>query len=50
MSISRIVGGTGSEEVVPVQVTDIGDAEIEPFDGEHAPPPDGGIPDEEAVE
>jgi branched-chain amino acid transport system substrate-binding protein len=46
MAISRIVG-TGSEEVAPVQITDIGDAEIEPFDGEAAAPPESGIPDEE---
>jgi branched-chain amino acid transport system substrate-binding protein len=46
MSISRLVGNA-SEEVVPVQVTDIGDAEIEEFDGEPASPPENGIPDEE---
>ena len=49
MSITRIVGGTGSEEVQPVRVTDIGDAEIEEFDGEAATPPENGIPDEESV-
>ena len=48
MSIERIAG-LGSEEVVPVQVTDIGDAEIEPFDGEAATPPENGIPDEESA-
>ncbi len=48
MSIERIVG-LGSEEVVPVQVTDIGDADIEEFDGEAATPPENGIPDEESV-
>jgi branched-chain amino acid transport system substrate-binding protein len=48
MSIERIVG-QGSEEVVPVQTTDIGDAEIEEFGGEAATPPDNGIPDEESV-
>jgi branched-chain amino acid transport system substrate-binding protein len=46
MSISRLVGNA-SEEVVPVQVTDIGDAEIEEYDGEPASPPENGIPDEE---
>jgi ABC-type branched-subunit amino acid transport system substrate-binding protein len=49
MSITRIVGGTGSEEVQPVQVTDIGDAEIEPFEGEASTPPENGIPEEESV-
>jgi hypothetical protein len=46
MGISRIVG-EGSEEVEPVQLTDIGDAEIEPFDAEPATPPANGIPQEE---
>ncbi|UOY00154.1 ABC transporter substrate-binding protein [Blastococcus sp. PRF04-17] len=49
MSIERIVG-LGSEEVVPVQITDIGDAEIEEFDGEPAEVPENGIPDEEPYE
>jgi branched-chain amino acid transport system substrate-binding protein len=49
MSITRIVGD-GSEELVPVQVTDLGDAEIEPFDGEAATPPENGIPDVEPFE
>ena len=48
MSITRIVG-TGSEEVVPVQTTDIGDAPIEEFEGELAGPPENGIPDEQSV-
>ena len=48
MSIERIVGA-GSEEVQPVRVTDIGDAEIEEFDGEPAGPPENGIPDEESA-
>jgi branched-chain amino acid transport system substrate-binding protein len=48
MSISRLVG-TSSEVVVPVQVTDTGDAEIAEYDGEPAGPPENGIPDEEPV-
>jgi branched-chain amino acid transport system substrate-binding protein len=48
MSISRLVG-TGSEEVQPIKVTDIGDAEIEEYDGEPASPPENGIPDEESA-
>jgi branched-chain amino acid transport system substrate-binding protein len=46
MGISRIVG-EGSEEVEPVQLTDIGSAEIEAFDQEPATPPANGIPDEQ---
>jgi branched-chain amino acid transport system substrate-binding protein len=46
MSIERIVGN-GSEEVQPIRVTDIGDADITEFDGEAAAPPESGIPDEE---
>jgi branched-chain amino acid transport system substrate-binding protein len=46
MSISQIKGTT-AEEVVGIQTTDIGDAEIEGYDGEHAGPPESGIPDEE---
>jgi ABC-type branched-subunit amino acid transport system substrate-binding protein len=46
MSISRITG-TSSEEVMGIQITDIGDAGIEEFDGEHAGPPESGIPDEQ---
>jgi branched-chain amino acid transport system substrate-binding protein len=49
MSISRLTG-TSSEEVVPVQLTDIGDAEITEFDGKAATPPASGIPDEEPAE
>ena len=48
MSISRITG-TSTEEVLPVQVTDIGDAEISESDAEAATPPENGIPDEESV-
>jgi branched-chain amino acid transport system substrate-binding protein len=48
MSISRLVG-TGSEEVQPIRVTDIGDAKIEEYDGEPVSPPENGIPDEESV-
>jgi branched-chain amino acid transport system substrate-binding protein len=48
MSIERIVGN-GSEEVQPVRVTDIGDADIEKYDGEPASPPENGIPAEESV-
>ena len=48
MSISRITG-TSTEEVLPVQLTDIGDAEISESDTEAATPPESGIPDEEAV-
>src|ERR671920_2618599 len=40
MSITRIVGGTGSEEVVPVQTTDTWAAKIEPYDAEPASPPE----------
>jgi ABC-type branched-subunit amino acid transport system substrate-binding protein len=50
MSISRITPEGGSEEVQPLQVTDIGDAEIEEFGEEHAGPPENGIPDEEAYD
>jgi branched-chain amino acid transport system substrate-binding protein len=46
MGISRLTGNT-SEEIVPVQVTDLGDADIKEFDGEAATPPSSGIPDEE---
>jgi branched-chain amino acid transport system substrate-binding protein len=49
MSISRITGTT-TEEVRPVQLTDIGDAEITEFDGETAAPPANGIPDEEPAQ
>lgn len=48
MSISRITGTT-TEEVAPVQLTDIGDAEIEAYDGEPAEVPENGIPNEESV-
>ncbi|RBY84565.1 amino acid-binding protein [Blastococcus sp. TF02A-30] len=47
MSISRLVGTT-AEEVRPVMITDIGDAEIEEWDGEETAPPENGIPDEPA--
>jgi ABC-type branched-subunit amino acid transport system substrate-binding protein len=49
MSISRITG-TSTEEVRPVQQTDIGDADITEFDGDASTPPANGIPDEEPVE
>ncbi|MCA0144835.1 ABC transporter substrate-binding protein [Blastococcus sp. LR1] len=49
MTIERIVGN-GSEEVQPVRITDIGDAEIEEFDGEASTPPANAIPEEEAYE
>ncbi|CCH85992.1 Extracellular amino acid-binding receptor [Modestobacter italicus] len=49
MSISRITG-TSTEEVRPVQQTDIGDADITEFDGDASTPPANGIPDEESVE
>jgi hypothetical protein len=45
MSISRL-SGTGSEQVKPVQVTDIGNADIKAYDGKPASPPASGIPDE----
>jgi ABC-type branched-subunit amino acid transport system substrate-binding protein len=48
MSISQITG-TSTEEVRPVQLTDIGDAEITESDTEAATPPESGIPDEESV-
>jgi len=48
MSISRLAG-TSTEEVRPVQLTDIGDADITESDVEAATPPENGIPDEEAV-
>jgi ABC-type branched-subunit amino acid transport system substrate-binding protein len=48
MSISRITG-TSTEEVKPVQLTDIGDAEITESDTEAATPPESGIPDEESA-
>ena len=46
MQITRIAG-TASEEVTGLLVTDIGDAEIEEGESEHAAPPESGIPDEE---
>lgn len=49
MSITRLTGNT-VEEVRPVLITDIGDADIEEWDGEQAPPPDNGIPDEPAYD
>jgi branched-chain amino acid transport system substrate-binding protein len=49
MSISRL-SGTSTEEVRPVQLTDIGDAEITEYDGEASTPPASGIPDEEPAE
>jgi branched-chain amino acid transport system substrate-binding protein len=48
MSVVQITGDT-TKELAPVQVTDIGDAEIEEYDGEAATPPENGIPDEEPV-
>jgi ABC-type branched-subunit amino acid transport system substrate-binding protein len=50
MAISRITPEGGSEEVQELRTTDIGDADIEPFDEEHAGPPENGIPDEEAYD
>jgi hypothetical protein len=49
MSVSRLTG-TSSEEVRPVQLTDVGDADITEYDGKAATPPESGIPDEEPVE
>ena len=49
MAITRITG-TSTEEVRPVQLTDIGDADITESDAEAATPPENGIPDEEAVD
>jgi branched-chain amino acid transport system substrate-binding protein len=46
MSISKLVGNT-AEEVQAIKVTDIGNAEIEEYDGTPASPPANGIPDEE---
>ncbi|WP_369141246.1 ABC transporter substrate-binding protein [Modestobacter versicolor] len=48
MSISRITG-TSTEEVRPVQLTDVGDSEITESDVEAATPPENGIPDEESA-
>ncbi|WP_019813033.1 ABC transporter substrate-binding protein [Saccharomonospora saliphila] len=39
------ITGESSIELAPVQVTDNGDAPITPLEGEHAPPPEDGIPD-----
>jgi branched-chain amino acid transport system substrate-binding protein len=50
MSISQLTADGGAEEVQEIRVTDIGDADIEPFDGEASTPPESGIPDEDAVE
>lgn len=50
MSISRITPEGGSEVVQELRVTDIGDADIEPYDAEPASPPENGIPDEEAID
>jgi branched-chain amino acid transport system substrate-binding protein len=47
MSISRLTG-TSSEEVVPVQTTDLENADIKEYDGKPATPPSSGIPDEPA--
>jgi branched-chain amino acid transport system substrate-binding protein len=49
MSITQIVGA-GSEELAPLQVTDLGDAEIEPADVEASTPPENGIPEVEPFE
>ena len=49
MSVVQIKG-TSTEELEPVQTTDIGDAEIEPFDGGENAPPESGIPDEPAAD
>ena len=50
MSISRLTPEGGAEEVQGVVTTDIGNADIEPFDGEAATPPENGIPDEPPYE
>ncbi|MEU2349009.1 ABC transporter substrate-binding protein [Modestobacter sp. NPDC049651] len=49
MSISRIKG-TGTEEVRPVQTTDLGKAAIKEYSGKEAAPPKDGIPDEKPVD
>ncbi|MGY1709434.1 ABC transporter substrate-binding protein [Geodermatophilus sp. SYSU D00758] len=48
MQVSRITGTT-AEEQTPVLVTDLGDAPIEEFEGEQAPPPANAIPEEESA-
>jgi branched-chain amino acid transport system substrate-binding protein len=49
MSITQIVG-TGSEELAPLQVTDLGDAEIEEADVQESTPPENGVPEVEPFE
>jgi branched-chain amino acid transport system substrate-binding protein len=49
MSVVQIEG-TATKELEPVQVTDIGDADIKPFDGKESTPPTSGIPDEPAAD
>ncbi len=44
------ISGTSAEDLTPVLVTDVGDADIEEYDGEEATPPESGIPDEKSVE
>ena len=49
MSVVQIKG-TSTEELEPVQTTDLGDADIKPYDGKESTPPDSGIPDEDPVD
>ncbi|WP_433407500.1 ABC transporter substrate-binding protein [Saccharomonospora azurea] len=49
VQVAKIVKG-GSEALTPVLLTDNGDAPITESTGEHAPPPDNGVPDVKPVE
>jgi branched-chain amino acid transport system substrate-binding protein len=49
MSVVQIKGTT-TEELEPVQTTDLGDAKIEKYDGKESTPPSSGIPDEKPVD
>jgi ABC-type branched-subunit amino acid transport system substrate-binding protein len=50
MSISRLAADGSNEVVQEIRTTDIGDADIEEFDGEAPSPPENGIPDEDPVD
>ncbi len=49
MGVSRIGADGSAEELTGILITDVGDAEIEEYDGEESTPPESGIPDEEAI-
>ncbi|WP_409331196.1 ABC transporter substrate-binding protein [Trujillonella humicola] len=49
MAVARINADGSAEDLTPVLLTDVGDAEIEESDSEASTPPESGIPDEEAI-